>query len=101
VSDTFIEKYVAVPESILATDSGSAYSKVAKQFRLHLQVNHSERLAGPEPGQHLNLSEGFTARQDRSELCIYLNLEPKYLLDYAAEAAFREDHRRLPRRSAT
>jgi hypothetical protein len=26
---------------------------------------------------------------------VYLNIEPKYLLDYMAETAFREDHRRL------
>ena len=60
-----------------------------------MQVNHSETLVGPN-GEHVNNSEGFTARQDRSDKGIYLNLEPKYLADYAAETAFREDHRRLP-----
>jgi transposase-like protein len=95
VVEAFIEKYVAVPETILATDTSSAYSKAGEQFKLHLKVNHSERLVGPGPDEHVNNSEGFTARQDRSELGIYLNLEPKYLLDYAVETAFREDHRRL------
>lgn len=96
VVEAFIERYVAVPESILATDTGSAYSRVGERFKEHWKVNHSERLAGPDPRQHVNNSEGFTARQDRSEKGVYLNLEPKYLLDYAAETAFREDHRRLP-----
>jgi hypothetical protein len=27
---------------------------------------------------------------------VYLNIEPKYMLDYAAEIAFRSDTRRLP-----
>ena len=52
-------------------------------------------IVDPEFG-YVNNSEGFTARQDRSEAGVYLNIEPKYLLDYAAETAFREDHRRLP-----
>ncbi len=35
-------------------------------------------------------------RMDRAERGVYLNIEPKYLLDYGAEAAFRSDTRRLP-----
>ncbi len=79
---------------MLATDSSGAYSKVGKKFALHLTVNHNETLVGPG-GEHVNNAEGFTARQDRAEAGVYLNLEPKYLSDYAAETAFREDHRRL------
>jgi len=32
---------------------------------------------------------------DRAEQGVYLNLEPKYLLDYAVEIAFRAGTRRL------
>ena len=85
--------YVAIPESILATDSGTAFSQLGKKFQYHLQVNHSETLVGPN-GEHNNNSESFSARQDRSEKGVYLNVEPKYLCDYATETAFREDHRR-------
>lgn len=95
VVEPFIQRYVAIPESVLATDMGPAFKRIGKRFGLHLQVNHSETMVGPE-GQHVNQSEGFTARQDRAEKGIYLNVEPKYLLDYAVETAFREDHRRLP-----
>jgi hypothetical protein len=35
-------------------------------------------------------------RYDRAEKGQYLNIEPKYLLDYAVEVAFRTDTRRLP-----
>ncbi len=85
--------YVAIPESVLATDTGTAFTKLGKRFQLHLQVNHSETLSGPE-GAHNNNAESFSARQDRSEKGVYLNIEPKYLHDYAAETAFREDTRR-------
>lgn len=94
VAEAIAEAYVAVPESILATDTGAAFKKLGKQFRLHLEVNHSETLVGPN-GEHVNFSEGFTARQDRAEKGVYLNIEPKYLTDYACETAFRDDHRRL------
>ena len=72
------EAFVAIPESILATDTGTAFSGIGKEFRLHLKVNHSETLVGPN-GEHCNNSAWFTARQDRSERGIDLNIEPKYL----------------------
>jgi hypothetical protein len=86
--------YVAIPESVLATDTGTAFRRLGKKFQLHLQVNHSEELSGPN-GEHNNNAESFSARQDRAEKGIYLNIEPKYLHDYAVETAFREDHRRV------
>jgi transposase-like protein len=86
--------YIAIPESILATDSGTAFSKLGKKFQCHFQVNHSETLSGPN-GEHNNFAESYGARQDRAEKGIYLNIEAKYLCDYAVETAFREDHRRL------
>ncbi len=88
------DAYVAIPESILATDTGSAFSKLGKQFQVHLQVNHSEALVGPN-GEHSNQAESFNARQDRAEYGVYRNIEPKQLHDYACEMAFREDHRRM------
>jgi len=93
VVEALANNYIAVPESVLATDTGTAFSKLGKRFQLHLQVNHSETLRGPN-GEHNNLAESFSARQDRSEKGVYLNIEPKYLHDYAVETAFREDHRR-------
>ena len=88
------DAYVAIPESILATDTGMAFTKLGKQFQVHLQVNHSEALVGPN-GEHSNQSESFNARQDRSEYGVYRNIEPKQMHDYACETAFREDHRRM------
>lgn len=88
------KSYIAIPESVLATDTGTAYQRMGKKFLVHLQVNHSETLSAGD-GKHNNNAESFTARQDRSEKGVYLNIEPKYLHDYAVETAFREDHRRV------
>jgi ribosomal protein S27E len=88
------DAYVAIPESILATDTGTAFTKLGKQFQIHLQVNHSLALVGPN-GEHSNQSESFNARQDRSEYGVYRNIEPKQMHDYGCETAFREDHRRM------
>ena len=93
VVEALAKSYVAIPESVLATDTGTAFSKLGKRFQLHMQVNHSETLSGPD-GAHNNNAESFSARQDRSEKGVYLNIEPKYLHDYAVETAFREDNRR-------
>ena len=95
VAKSLVDAFVVAPESILATDTGTAFVAVGKEFKLHLQVNHSETLSGPN-GEHNNNAEGFSARQDRSEKGVYLNIEPKYVHDYTTETAFREDHRRLP-----
>ncbi len=94
VAQALVDAYVAKPESILATDTGTAFKAVGKEFQLHLTVNHSEALVGPN-GENNNQSEGFSARQDRSEKGVYLNIEHKYLMDYVVETAFREDHRRV------
>jgi len=93
-AEIMARQFVAIPESILSTDTGVAFSKLGKEFQVHLQVNHSETLVGPE-GQHANNSESFSSRMDRAEKGIYLNIEPKYMNDYAVEMAFREDHNRL------
>lgn len=90
---SLVEAYVVTPESILATDTGGAFKAVGKEFQLHLTVNHSDTLSDGD-GVHVNNSEGFSARQDRSEKGVYLNIEPKYLHDYLSETAAREDFRR-------
>ena len=89
-----IEKFIAKPESYLNTDASGAYTKIGKKFKGHRVVNHSETLVGPA-GENNNQAEEFAWRQDRAEKGIYLNIEPKYLFDYAVENAFRSDTRRL------
>lgn len=88
------EKFVCPPESILATDTGTAFFELGKKFSSHEQVNHSECLVDAN-GHHNNFAESFTARQDRAEKGVYINIEPKYSSEYVVETAFREDHRRV------
>ncbi len=89
-----VDDFLVPPETILSTDTTSAVGKVKGQFKLHLAVNHSETLVGPE-GEHINNAEAFFARLDRAEGGIYRKLMPKYLHEYLCELAFQEDYRRL------
>ncbi len=94
-AEAILTTFAAAPESCLNTDSSPAYSNLGKKFRQHLTVEHSKALSGPN-GENNNQAEEFNGRYDRAEKGIYLNIEPKYLLDYACETAFRSDTRRLP-----
>lgn len=89
-----LDKFVAQPESLLNTDENKAYTKVGKRFKAHRTVQHKTTLTGPD-GENNNQAEEFAWRQDRAEKGTYLNIEPKYLFDYAVESAFRSDVRRL------
>lgn len=73
----------------------AAMMPFAKAVERAATVEHSKELVGPK-GENNNQAEELNWRQDRAERGIYLNIEPKYLLDYAAETAFRSDTRRLP-----
>lgn len=95
VAAAILKNFVAMPESYLNTDSSPAYTEMGKGFREHFTVEHGKMLSGPD-GENNNQAEELNGRYDRAEKGIYLNIEPKYMLDYAVETAFRSDTRRLP-----
>jgi transposase-like protein len=95
-----LKNFVAGSESYLNTDSHTAYGGQNEHFLEHRTVNHSEELVGPH-GENNNLAEELNFRYDRAEKGVYLNIEPKYLLDYAVETAFRSDTRRATKRYST
>lgn len=95
IAEAIMRNFVAMPESHLNTDSSPAYTALGKQYRTHQTVEHSKELSGPN-GENNNQAEELNWRYDRAEKGIYLNIEPKYMLDYAVEVAFRADTRRLP-----
>lgn len=95
VAESVLQQFVAMPESILNTDTAPAYQSIGKRFKEHRTVEHSKTLIGPN-GENNNQAESFNFRLDRAEKGVHLNIEPKYLLDYSVEMAFREDTRRLP-----
>lgn len=89
-----MQDFVACSESYLNTDEAPVYTKFARDFRGHKAVKHSVTMKGPN-GEHNNMAEELNARMDRAEKGQYMNIEPKYLLDYAVEVAFRSDTRRM------
>lgn len=89
-----MQDFVACSESYLNTDEAPVYAKFAPSFRGHKAVKHSVTMKGPN-GEHNNMAEELNARLDRAEKGQYMNIEPKYLLDYAVEVAFRSDTRRM------
>ena len=95
VAAAVMKSFVAASESFLNTDTSPAYTELGKRFRGHRTVEHSKHLAGPNGGNN-NQPEELNGRFDRAEKGIYLNIEPKYMLDYGVEVAFRSDTRRLP-----
>jgi hypothetical protein len=95
VAGAVAHNFVSAPESCLNTDTSPAYDELGKRFREHRTVEHSKELVGPN-GENNNLAESYNARMDRCEKGVHLNIEPKYMLDYAVEMAFRTDTRRLP-----
>ena len=94
-AEGILATYAAMPESYLNTDGSPAYAAVGKKFLAHRTVDHAKELSGPN-GENNNQAEEYNFRFDRAEKGIYLNIEPKYMLDYACEIAFRSDTRRLP-----
>jgi transposase-like protein len=99
VATAVINDFVAKSESFLNTDTANAYEEAGMTFLEHRTVEHSEALIGPN-GENNNLAEELNFRLDRAEKGIHLNIEPKYMLDYAVEMAFRADTRRMPNGSA-
>jgi hypothetical protein len=95
IAKSVIGDFIASSESYLNTDSATGYAKQKDSFLGHRAVTHSKELVGPD-GENNNQAEEFNFRYDRAEKGIYLNIEAKYLLDYAVEIAFRSDTRRLP-----
>lgn len=94
IADAVLRDFVAASESILDTDTSPAYTSAGARFLDHRTVEHAKELIGPH-GNNNNLVEELNWRMDRAEQGVYLNLEAKYLLDYAVETAFRAGTRRL------
>lgn len=84
----------ASSESVICSDEDPAYAAFARLFAGHKSVAHSKSYSGPD-GANNNQAESFNRRMRRAAEGIYLNPSNKYLLDYAAEQAWREDTRRL------
>ncbi len=87
-------KRFASTESSIVSDEDPAYSGFRQLFNEHRTINHSEGYSDGR-GTSSNQAESFNARMKRLVRGIYLNPSVKYLHSYAAEAAWREDTRRM------
>ncbi len=81
-------------ESIIITDSLNAYTGLAKDFKDHEVINHSEDeyVRGE---WHTNTIEGFFSFLKRSIYGCYHNVSPKHLQRYCNENSYRYNTREL------
>lgn len=79
------------PNAIVMTDESPAFSPLAGMFD-HRVVSHAKEFCTSE-GVNDNMCETFFSRIRRSEYGVHHGFRPKYLQDYAIEAAWRENHR--------
>jgi ISXO2-like transposase domain len=92
---TFIRTRVA-PQTELYADEAGSWNELAARFTLH-RINHQEAYSLRDDVQtHTNNAEGFFSRMRRGEIGHHHHVAGPYLIRFAQEAAWREDHRREP-----
>ncbi len=90
---TFIRHRVA-PQTTLYADEAASWNALAGRFTLH-RINHQESYSLLDETQtHTNNAEGFFSRMRRGEIGHHHHIAGPYLLRFAQEAAWREDHKR-------
>jgi transposase-like protein len=90
---TFIRQRVA-PQTTLYADEAASWNALATRFTLH-RINHEEAYSLQDAVQtHTNNAEGFFSRMRRGEIGHHHHVAGPYLLRFAQEAAWREDHKR-------
>jgi transposase-like protein len=90
---TFIRQRVA-PETTLYADEAASWNALHARYELH-RINHQEAYSLQDAVQtHTNNAEGFFSRMRRAEIGHHHHIAGPYLLRFAQEAAWREDHKR-------
>jgi hypothetical protein len=89
----FVRRYVAQGATLVA-DEHRAYDPLHAAFDKVDRVNHSLAYRG-EDGTSTNQVESFFSRVRRSENGIHHHMASQYLDWYAADLAWREDHRKM------
>jgi len=86
----FIRQRVAKGTEIVA-DEAAAYNDLLARYEMQ-RINHTDGYS--LDGVHTNNAESFHSRMRRAEIGHHHHLAGPYLLRFAQEAAWREDHRR-------
>jgi transposase-like protein len=90
---SFIRNRVA-SKTILYADEAASWNDLHTKFTLH-RINHQEAYSlGGEHNINTNTAESFFSRMRRGEIGHHHHVAGPYLLRFAQEAAWREDHRR-------
>jgi transposase-like protein len=88
----FIRSRVA-KGTIINADESNAWNDLHSRYEMK-RINHEE--AYSLNGACTNMAEGFFSRLRRAEIGHHHHVAGAYLLRYAQEMAWREDHRRTP-----
>ena len=92
---TFIRRQVP-RETTLYADEAASWNELHARYELH-RINHQEAYSlGDEAETHTNNAEGFFSRMRRGEIGHHHHIAGPYLIRFAQEAAWREDHRKEP-----
>jgi hypothetical protein len=89
----FIRTRIARGTEVYA-DEGSAWNELHRRFTMH-RINHQEAYSLGD-GLHSNNAESFFSRMRRAQIGHHHHLAGPYLIRFAQEASWREDHRRDP-----
>src|SRR5712671_931898 len=91
----FIRRQVPRGTTLYADEAGS-WNDLHARYELH-RINHQEAYSlGGEYDINTNAAEGFFSRMRRGEIGHHHHVAGPYLIRFAQEAAWREDHRRDP-----
>ena len=89
----FIRTRIARGTEVYADEAG-AWNALHGRFTMH-RINHQEAYSLGD-GIHSNNAESFFSRMRRAEIGHHHHLAGPYLIRFAQEASWREDHRRDP-----
>jgi hypothetical protein len=90
---SFIRRQIPASTTLYADEAGS-WNELHARYTLH-RINHQEAysLGGPDE-INTNQAESFFSRMRRAEIGHHHHIAGPYLLRFAQEASWREDHRR-------
>jgi hypothetical protein len=92
---TFIRRQVPRKTTLYA-DEAASWNELHARYELH-RINYQEAYSlGDEAETHTNNAEGFFSRMRRGEIGHHHHIASTYLIRFAQEAAWREDHRKGP-----
>ena len=90
----FIRRTLA-PQTTLYADEAPAWNDLHSRYELH-RINHQEAYSLPGENISTNEAESFFSRMRRGEVGHHHHVAGPYLIRFAQESAWSEDHRKDP-----